>query len=184
MKKILSTAVATALLSTAAFAEEQKMPDFSKVKFDTNAIYASAAVAIQSVTDMDSGVALIVTGGVPFMEINDKSNLAAEVEISQSIVDPSSDITIFNTTISTSVSITTFAAYAAYSYDINPQMFAKVKAGLLYESLGGDADSSDTGISYGIQGGYNLNSKMAVTVGLDIIEADVMNTYVGVQYKY
>ena len=174
MKKLLSSIAATALIATSGLAfDPAKDLDLSKV-------YVNAGLALETVTNYDSGFALVVNAGLPIKE-DGKSVVGAEVEITQTIVSPS-----LNTI---DASITTVAAYSTYSYNINKQLFVKVRGGFLYESVTNEigsysVDTSDSGIAFGLHTGYNINEKMGAYVGYDFIETNVNHITLGMNYRF
>ena len=89
--------------------------------------------------------------------------------------------------------IWTLAGYAVYRYDLDPKIYLKGKAGLLYENLTAStsfgastysATSSGIGLSFGGGGGFKLDSKTSMEAELTIIESDIMYLSFGVIRKF
>jgi len=176
MKKILSAAVATALIATSSFA------------LDTDKIYGGAGVALESANGFDSGFALALTGGLPVMPAGEAGpgTLAVEGEFTYSIIPPAvGDFTF---------SAMTLAAYAAYTYDIDSQFYVKPRAGLVYRSYTADYSSpfgkysdstSEIGLAFGVGGGYKLNKKMDIYLDYTMLDgSDLTHLTAGVNYKF
>lgn len=89
--------------------------------------------------------------------------------------------------------IWTLAGYAVYRYDLDPKIYLKGKAGLLYENVtasttfGGttySATDSDIGLSLGGGAGFKLDSKTSMEAELTIIETDIKYLSFGVIRKF
>lgn len=174
----LALGVALAIGASSASAE---MP------FDS----ANAGIAIQSVSDLDSGIALVVNASKKQPNINE--NLSFEGEFSYSLSAPSSEDTIFGTSVKTEFTILTLAGYGVYTHSISSQLNVFGRVGILYESISGEAcsgstcfsaDESDTGLSYGAGVQFNISDTMAVRADYTIIEADVSHIGVGVKMGF
>lgn len=175
MKKILSTIAATAVLATSSFA------------LDTDKLYVGAGLAIESATDFDSGMAIVLTAGLPVTEKGESGpgTLAVEAETTFDLTSPST--TIWTTDVE--ASIFTLAAYAAYKHDINEKVYVKPRLGLLYESItmssgSYSAETTDIGLAMGVQFGYNIDKQLDVVVGYNIVEADVSHLTFGALYRF
>ena len=150
MKKILSTITVSALLSTGAVAGD---------------IYGSIGAALTTLSYWDSGVSIVATGGMKLDSVT--PNFAVEVEMSQTVVDPSAP-----TFTNWDLSILGIGAYAVYNFNIpNTSVIIKPRLGLNYQSWSFDgagtwsgygADAGNTALSYGIGATYPLNNKLAV----------------------
>jgi hypothetical protein len=146
MKKILSVVAVSALLSTGAFAGN---------------MYGSVGAAITTLSYWDSGVSLVATGGMKLDNVT--PNFAVEVEVSQTVVDPSSpnvstwDLSIFG-----------LGAYAVYNFNIpNTPVTIKPRLGLNYESWSiegawAGSEVGTTSLSYGVGASYPLSSGLSV----------------------
>ena len=158
MNKLLSTVAISAVLSTGAIAGD---------------IYGSVGAALTTLSAYDSGVSIVGTAGMKLDNI--LPNFAVEVELSQTVVDPSAswawsdlDMSIFGV-----------GAYAVYNFKIpNTPITIKPRLGLNYENISYDyannysryrndiyrweADYSDTSLSYGLGVTYPLNNKLTV----------------------
>jgi len=146
MKKFLSTVALSALLSTSAMAGN---------------MYGSVGAAMTTLSYWDSGVSLVGTAGMKLDSV--LPNLAAEVEVSQTIVDPSApgvhnwDLSIFG-----------LGAYAVYNFAIpNTSVTLKPRLGLNYESWSVDgawagSEVGTTSLSYGVGATYPLTDTLSV----------------------
>lgn len=93
----------------------------------------------------------------------------------------------------TDASLLTFGAYAAYSYDVIPNLTAKVRAGLLYKSLTMEAEMNDTsmsvsdsemGAAFGVGLNYTINKELDVYTNYTIVDADIAHITLGAQYRF
>ena len=146
MKKILSAVAISAVFSTGAVAGE---------------MYGSIGAAMTTLSYWDSGVSLVATGGMKLDSVT--PNFAVEVEVSQTVVDPSApgvsswDLSIFG-----------LGAYAVYNFNIpNTSVTIKPRLGLNYESWSADSgwygsEVGTTSLSYGVGATYPLSSGLAV----------------------
>ena len=152
MKKILSAVVVSALLSTGAVAGD---------------IYGSIGTAITTLNYWDSGVSIVATGGMKLDSVT--PNFAVEVEMSQTIIDPSAPgITNSNW----DLSILGIGAYAVYNFNLpNTPITIKPRLGLNYQSWtfngagrwrGYGSDTGNIALSYGIGATYPLNNDLDV----------------------
>ena len=179
MKKLISTMAATALIATSSFAfDPAKDLDLSKV-------YVGAGLAMETITDFDAGFALVLNAGLPVKETGNNV-IGAEVELTQTLSAAERTIT---TTASMEASLTTMAIYSTYTYNVNKSLFAKVRAGFLYESITMElgslsSDDSQSGVAFGLHTGYNINETMGVYLGYDFIEADVQHITLGMNYHF
>ena len=168
MKKVLLSAVSAALIATSSFA------------LDTTGIHTSVGLAYQSVTDADSGMALVVNVGKDFNNLQlGQGKLGIEGEVTRSIVKPS----IYNI----DLTITTFAVYATYKYNFSSNLYLKPRLGILHESVSVDNssyDGTDTGLSYGIALGYDINNNISAYIDWTKIESDVSNLTIGASYSF
>jgi len=146
MKKVLSVVAVSALLSTGAVAGE---------------IYGSVGAAITTLSYWDSGVSIVGTAGMKLDNV--LPNFAVELEVSQTIVDPSSPT--FN---SWDVSIFGLGTYAVYNFNIpNTPVTIKPRLGLNYESWSVNgawvgSEVGTTSLSYGLGATYPLSSGLSV----------------------
>jgi len=146
MKKILSAVAVSALLSTGAVAGE---------------IYGSVGAAITTLSYWDSGVSIVGTAGMKLDNV--LPNFAVELEVSQTVVDPSSP-----TFSSWDVSIFGLGTYAVYNFNIpNTSVTIKPRLGLNYESwsVNGSWIGSEVGttsLSYGLGATYPLSNGLSV----------------------
>jgi len=175
IKKLLVSTVALATLSTAVMADK----------------YAGAGLAVESVDGLDSGISLVLNGGMTLDDVLDDVNvgpgtLAVEGEFSYSVIAPS-----YSTWWGSSIDVTymTLGAYAAYIYDINKEFYVKPRAGLtlVSGSVSGGGSVTDDGIklAVGVGGGYKLNKQMNVFADLNMISfGDMMHLTAGVEYHF
>ena len=197
MKKLLSTAAAVALLSSSAMAMDM---------LDMDKAYAGAGIAMESYTGLDAGAALVLNYGVPIKDINvGPGKLAVETEFSYTIVSPSTsyefptgiDYTTYAVTYETfsiDATLMTLGAYGAYSYDLIPNLSAKIRAGLVYKSvtvessLGDESESisdSEIGLAYGAGLNYVINDQIDVYTDYTMIEgSDIVHYTLGAQYRF
>ncbi|MDF1880318.1 outer membrane beta-barrel protein [Sulfurimonas sp. MAG313] len=180
MNKALLSAAAIVLLNTSVFA----------IELNTEGAYAGGALALESIDPLDSGIAVVLTGGVPFEQDDDLGPgiFALETELTYSLISPSVDTGLGGTY---DLSLLTLGAYAAYIYEINEQIFVKPRLGLIYKTLnssyGGttSASASEIGLALGLQGGYKLNDQIDITVGLNLVDStNITHLTVGMQYHY
>ena len=146
MKKLLSIAVVSAVLSTGAVAGE---------------MYGSVGAAMTTLSYWDSGVSIVATGGMKLDSVT--PNFAVELEVSQTVVDPSApgvnswDLSIFG-----------LGAYAVYNFNIpDTSVTIKPRLGLNYESWSADtgwygSEVGTTSLSYGVGASYPLSSGLSV----------------------
>jgi len=148
MKKILSAVAVSAVLSTGAVAGD---------------IYGSVGGAVTTISAYDSGVSIVATAGMKMDNV--APNFAVELEVSQTVVDPS--ISFLG---NWDLSILGIGTYAVYNFNIpNTSVTIKPRLGLNYESFtydgvgtwGGDIGST-TSLSYGVGATYPLNNDLAV----------------------
>ena len=186
MKKLFLPFVTAILLGTAANAEdsvvkELNMDVIKNINFDH--YYLGAALASEVVTDFDSGIALVVNGGVPVLA-QDKESLALEAELTQTV--SSASQTTWGTTLD--ADITTLAVYGVYKYDIDSSFYTKGRLGFLYESVsisgGFGGDSTDSGLALGVHAGYKVDKQLSIDLGYDYIEADVAHITLGAIYNF
>jgi predicted porin len=146
MKKILAITAVSAVLSTGAIAGE---------------LYGSVGAAMTTLSYWDSGVSLVATAGMKLDNVT--PNFAVEVEMSQTVVDPSApgisswDLSIFG-----------LGAYAVYNFNIpDTSITVKPRLGLNYESWSVDgawagSEVGTTSLSYGVGANYPLSSGLSV----------------------
>ena len=184
MKKITALLATAAIISTSSFAQE--------INFDIENAYVGTGLALEKVSGLDVGVALVLNGGLAFMELG-PGKLAAEGEITYSLLAPSEhnyDLTVMNV-----------GTYGAYIYDINDQFFVKGRAGLVYTNIdtpssryyydgysysSNSYDDGGIGVSTGVTGGFNITEQFAVTTGLNIIlnSTNLIYLSAGAQYNF
>ncbi len=180
MKKILSTVAAAAVLATSGFAGD--------INFDTDKAYIGAGIGMEMVDVLDSGFALVLNGGVPFMQVG-PGTLAVEGEFTYSLAGPSLgdwEWTMMN-----------LGAYTAWKFDINKQFYVKPRVGLVYTSVDldysgphsgyiGSGSDSSIGLSVGVAGGYVINKNWDATVAFNANLSDYDANYlvVGAQYNF
>lgn len=178
MKKIISSFAAAAVIATAGVA--------SDVNFDTDQAYLIAGGAIEMVDGADMGLALVVGGGVPFMQAGE-GTLVAEGELTYSLMAP----TIEGTDVD--FNVMTLGAYVGWKYDLDGGMFVKPRVGLTYSSwdwdvpgfYGGSVSYSEISLGAGVQGGMTLSDQMDVVVGLNLPKlGDIMHLTAGIQYRF
>ena len=177
MKKILSTIAATAILATSSFA------------IDTEKVYMSASLGLEQTSGYDSGIAMILTSGLPVMEKGEAGpgELAVEAELTFDLSSPSVG--------GLDVSFFTFGGYAVWKYDITEQFFVKPRAGLVYQSVSVNTSylgttyntsNSEISLSMGLQGGYAINDNLDVIFGYNFAVSgySLSQLSAGVQYSF
>jgi len=183
MKKVISSLAAAAVIATSGVA--------SDVNFDTDQAYLIAGAAIENADPFDMGVAVVVGGGVPFMQAGE-GTLVAEAELTYSVVAPSYDYDFgfYGGSDTVEATFMTLGAYAGYKYDIDQQFFVKPRVGLIYKSVDFDisgypGSDSEIGLAFGIQGGMKLNEQMDVVVGFNLVDgSDITHITGGIQYRF
>jgi len=187
MNKLSSIVAAMVLTVTVSTASE-------------NNIYAGGGLAIQSADSFDSGIALVLNGGMPIMPAGTvgPGTVAVEGEFTYSISDPEKRVRFLGRSFDASISIMTLGAYAAYIYDINEQFYVKPRAGIIYRSYDADAGNFDAqdyevytnsdgefGLSFGIGAGYRLSKEIDIYVDYTMIDgSDVTHLTAGAQYHF
>ena len=170
IKKLLISTVALATLSTTAMADQ----------------YAGAGLALENVDPFDSGIALVLNGGMTVDDVElGEGTLAVEGEFSYSIVAPS--YSWWGSSVD--ISYMTLGAYAAYIYDINKEFYVKPRAGLTYVSgsVSGGGVITDDGIKLAVSigGGYKLNKQMNIFADFNMISlGDMTHLTAGVEYHF
>ncbi len=161
MKRVLSTVAISALLSTGAVAGE---------------LYGSIGAALTTVGSLDSGVSVVAMGGMKMDQVT--PGFAVEVEVSQTVSDPSDSYSGYGSSAEWELSILGVGAYAVYHFVIpDTKITVKPRLGLNYQSwsydyssssiyggYGASADATDTSLSFGLGGNYAINDKMQVYV--------------------
>ena len=181
MKKIVSSFAAAALIATSGLANE----------IEVGQPYLIAGAAIEMVDEFDMGVALVVGGGAPVMDLGEGS-LVAEAELTYSVMAPSYDYNFgfYGGKGSVEATFMTLGAYAGYQLDLDNQFFVKPRLGLIYRSVDYDVSAysgsdSEIGLALGVQGGMKLNEQMDVVVGFNLVDgADIMHLTGGIQYRF
>ena len=152
---------------------------------------ASAGIAIQSVSDIDSGMALVLNAKKKQPNIHE--NLSFEGEFTYTLSSPSTSQTILGTDFTTELTVMSLAGYGVFTHPISSQLNVYGRVGLLYESVSAEAcagstcvsaDNSETGLSYGAGVQFNISDTMAVRADYTIIEADVSHIGVGVKMGF
>jgi hypothetical protein len=183
MKKIVSGLAAAAVIATSGMAED--------INFDSNKAYLVAGAALEMVDEYDMGVAVVLGGGIPFMQAGE-GTLVAETELTYSVVAPSWDYDFgyYGGKGSVDATFMTLGAYAGWQYNLNQELFIKPRLGLIYRSVdidvnGYDGSDSEIGLAFGVQGGMKLSEALDVTVGLNLVDgSDIMHITGGVQYHF
>ena len=146
MKNFLSAVAVSAVLSTGAVAGE---------------MYGSVGAAMTTLSYWDSGVSIVATGGMKLDSVT--PNFAVEVEVSQTVVDPSAPGSV-----NWDLSIFGLGAYAVYNFNIpDTSVTIKPRLGLNYESWSvdgawGGSEVGTTSLSYGVGATYPLSNGLAV----------------------
>ena len=171
MKKILSAVAVSAILSTGAMAEE---------------MYGSIGLAMTTLSHWDSGVSLVARGGMKLDKV--LPNFAVELEVSQTVVDPSLDGFYSS---DWDLSILGVGAYAVYNFNIpDTSVNIKPRLGLNYQSwsidgsgVWGGADADDTSLSFGVGATYPLSPTLEGYVDYTD-KGDSNNLGAGVQMRF
>ncbi len=134
--------------------------------------YGSIGLAMTDPTgSWDSGISVVLTGGMKLDNVF--PNLAAEVEISQTISDPSYTWSGYGYSYDVDVSILGIGAYAVYNFQVpNTPIVIKPRLGLNHQrwSIGGrttgwggaGSDGSDIELSFGVGANYALPNGLMV----------------------
>jgi len=81
--------------------------------------------------------------------------------------------------------IMTLAGYAAYRFPLQNKFYLKGKAGVRWQDIDTDSpvgwNGSDTGLSFGLGGGWQLN-KGAIEAEITVVESDI--TFVSLGYLF
>jgi len=153
MRKILSTVAISAVLSTGAIAGD---------------LYGSMGAAVTSPTGgWDSGISVVVTGGMKLDSVF--PGFAAEVEVSQTVVDPSYSWSGYGASGDIDLSVLGVGAYAVYNFQIpGNALVIKPRLGFNYQSWSIDgngwsgAEADDTSLSFGIGATYPISNGLIV----------------------
>lgn len=181
MKKILSTIVATALLSTGAFSAD----------FIDGGVYGGIGMGIEDFSTYsayDPGLTLVLNGGKPIIKLG-PGVIGAEGEFTYTVLPMSYGSSYYDS----DLTVMTLGAYATYTYDFSQKLYAKGKVGLVARdyswdyssSYGGHSDYNRVGEAIGIGGGYKFSNKMRVFGDLIVLDgADLKQMNFGVQMSF
>ncbi len=141
-------------------------------------VYVGAGLGMMAVPkDADAGIGLALKVGFSLQSI--LKNLAAEVEIQKSLMNPKYGGKEYD--------ITTFAGYAVYNIDIPSSDFTiKPKFGIILPNLGDEesVNSRNYGFSSGLDVALKISDEMKLYVGYTNLGENV-NTYnVGVELHF
>ena len=163
MQKILSTIVATAVLSTGAFAL-----DFIDGKY-----YGGVGMGIEDFSyysSYDPGVTLVVNGGKPIVKLG-PGTIGAETEFTYTIVPMSYARRYYS---DSELTVMTLGAYATYTYDLSQQLYARAKLGVVARDYSYNnsyhSSRNRAGEAAGIGAGYKFNENMRVFSDLIMID--------------
>jgi len=179
MKKVILTTVTTALLATSSFA-------FDPTKYvDTDKIYYGVGLGAEAVNDYDTGVALSLNAGVPLLDIDEKSTLGVEFEITQTVVPE--EKTYYKT--DADLSYTTFAPYAVYTYNLSSELFVRGRAALLtslrHYSYGSyTSNTTDLSLALTSQVGYKFTDKISLIASAGMLNVDLFHFRIGAQFRF
>lgn len=176
--------------------KNRKMLAAMSIAIATNAGLASAdnigaGLAIQKVTDMDSGTALVVNGSKNLNNIS--NNFSVEGEFTYSLDPINAGDSIDSPGVSGEVTILTLAGYAVYTLPVAEKLSVFGRLGLLYESLSVEAcfqsvcaseDDSESGLSYGVGANYQLSETFGLRADYTRIEDDVSHFGVGATFLF
>ena len=139
-------------------------------------MYGSVGAALTSVGAYDNGVSIVATAGMKMDRV--VPNFAVELEVAQTIVDPSYSWSGFNYKYTQDISVLSIGAYAVYNFKVpNTPITVKPRLGLSFENytfeysnsnnniLGGyEADYTDTSLSYGLGVSYPFSDKLTAFI--------------------
>ncbi|RLA08866.1 MAG: hypothetical protein DRQ51_00485 [Gammaproteobacteria bacterium] len=170
--------------------------------------YMGGGAAIQDVGGaFDDGVAGVFNMGKIFPKTRTKGGFAGvfggEAEITKSLVKPKYD----KGNIKAETDILTLSGYGTYRHYFNKKFYMMLKAGVFYVKSEGEAEvtipsytwfgttvgggtttvttsDTDTGLTYGVQGGMALSRKMDLTANYTAYQLDTTMTLLGVGVKF
>lgn len=117
MKKIVSGLAAAAVIATSGVASDVEIGQ----------PYAIVGAGLEMINNADMGIALIVGGGAPVMDLGE-GKLVAEGELTYSLMAPTVESTDID------FNVLTMGAYVGYQLDLDDGLFVKPRLGLLYRS--------------------------------------------------
>ena len=158
--------------------------------------YLGAGLAYESAYSYDSGMALVISGGRTFENIEaGPGKLAFESEFTFSLISPSSTYyNRFNRNYSIDLTYFTLAGYAAYIYDITPDLYVKPRLGLVYTAVsvsntygayGLGAYGNGLGLAVGLGAGYKLTRELNTYLDFTLLNGTgLRHLTLGVEYHY
>lgn len=174
----------------------------SSLAVDTSKMYAGAGLAIESASNMDSGMALVLNAGLPIIESDEVApgTLAVEGEFTYSVVSPSWDYSgtpyytgypdyrlSYTAGGTYDLTVMTLAGYAVYIFDIDEQFYVRPRIGLIYRSydLDGVTDKSELGIAVGLGGGYRVDRQIDIYLDYTLIDgSDLTHLTAGAVFHF
>ena len=159
MKKQLVSLIAMLVLSSNIFANDD--------------VYIGGGLALQDAMGYDTGVSIVLNFGVGIDDIEvEEGNFGLEGELTHSIFSPSLN--------SVDVDFSSLAGYLTYFVDVNSNVYAKSKLGLLYISSDGyDGVKPSLGIGLG----YKYSNSVNFYTDYTILTSIVSNLTFGIQLK-
>jgi|GEM_PF-2668265 len=174
MKKSLLSIVLTSLLASSAIASDKNSP------------YIGGGLALESVDGFDTGIALVLNGGLPLQDVDAGPGvLALEGEFTYSLVPASNDYRWYGYHGSWDATIMTLGAYGAYSIDLNKDFYVKPRVGLIFRSIDLDfASDNELGLAFGVGAGYKINKDLSAYVNYNLVDGfDITHLTFGVEYS-
>ena len=177
MKKILSTIVATAVLSTGAFSAD----------FIDGGYYGGVGMGLEDYSTYsayDPGITLVVNGGKPIIKLG-PGTIGAEGELTHTILPITRDYTYYDS----ELTVTTFGAYATYTYDFTQELYARAKLGIVHRNYSWDdshrSNYNEVGEAAGIGAGYNFNENMRLFSDIIVLDGSSLKQMnFGVQMSF
>ncbi len=143
-------------------------------------LYAGAGLAVEGVTDLEYGVALVLNVGAQVVD-----NFAVEGELTRSVIDPWLDDYY-----AIDVTVTTLGVYGAYIFDLNRDVYLKPRIGLIYKGLedGYRGDLDEVVLAFSLGGAYRMNKTTDIFVDVKVApEGDIEmvgHLSVGARYHF
>lgn len=151
-------------------------------------IYAGGGLAYESPEHGDSGVALVLNGGMVLPDVDvGPGKLGVDGEFTYSVLSHSYGCCGYDY----DITFMSLGAYAIYIYDINREYYVKPRIGLAYNSVDVSGpgnynygSDSEIDLAFGVSGGYRLSKTMDVYVALNFPDSDWMQLGAGVQMHF
>jgi hypothetical protein len=137
-------------------------------------------LAATDISGFNSG--LVLTGGYehPLPALHE--NISIEGELSATLASPEHTYSVMGKSYADELSYYTLAAYIKYTHPVNQQLSLYGRAGVHFENITYKDDffnssTTDTGVgrNLGIGADYQLNQKVAFTLGATVLDTDGSN---------